>query len=142
MGGTAAVVGIISTIVTAGGSAYKLHQAAEDRRDEKKRLKKQQQRQMQLHSEKEDALKGKQRAMFAASGVDVGQGSPLAVWEETEQKAEQERADILESYGYQADALGSSASRLDTTAAAEAGGTLLSGASAFATNPYIQGYFR
>lgn len=136
MAGTAAVVGVVSAIVGAGATYYQSQQAADDREKEKKRLEEQRQREIQLHIERTDTLASKQRALFAASGVRVESGSPLAVIEETQNKAEQERQDILNMYGYQSDALGSEASRIETTGYAETGGTLLAGTSQFAADPY------
>lgn len=135
MAGSAAVITAVVAVVSAAGTVYTMEQAADDRREEEKRLKQQAEREARLHTERSEKLIGKQRALFAASGVRVDSGSPLAVLKDTEEKAASERAEILKAYGYKADALGSEASRLSTQGYVSGSSTLLSGAADFSANP-------
>lgn len=141
MGGTAAVVGLVISIIGAGGAVYQSRQAAEAAEDEEKRLKEMAKRDAEIHQEQSEKLTAKQRALYAASGVKVGVGSPLAVIARSQAEAEEERQEILKGYGFRRDALRSDASRVRTSGYLTGVGTLLGGTASYAASPYAKNPF-
>ena len=59
MGGTAAVVGLVISVIGAGASAYQAHQAAEARDDEADRMEEMAKRDAEIHREQSEKLTGK-----------------------------------------------------------------------------------
>ncbi len=141
MGGTAAVIGIIGTVIGAGGTLYKTYQEHEHAEKQEKRLKKERQRAAMLHDEKVKRLVGTQLAQYGAAGVRVGEGTPLDVIEETREKGEEERRAILEGYGYDIDAWRDRQRASIWEGGIGAGGTLLSGVGEYAKSPYAKNPF-
>ena len=137
----AATVAVVAFVVGAGSQIYSAHESAKDRDDARDRLKKQAKRDAEIHSEESKALRSKQIALYAASGVRVDDGSPLAVIEESQRRAEEERESILEGFGYREDALSDEASRIRVSGYSGAAGTLLGGAATYATSPYAKNPF-
>ena len=138
----AGTVAVIVAVVGAVRTAYSAHQAAEDRDDAKDQLEKQARRDAEIHAEETERLTAKQKALYAASGVRVDEGSPLAVIAETQRKAEEERNAILQGYGYQGDRLSTEADRIRTTGAFSVAGTLLGGAATYAASPNAKNPFK
>ena len=139
MAGTAVIIG---TIVSAATGAYTTYKSAQDRDDAEDQLKKQAKRDAEVLSENAEILKKKQIAAYAASGVRVDVGSPLAVIEESQRKAEEERSAILEGYGNRGDTLSTEASRIRVGGYSGAASTLLSGATSYATSPNFVNPFK
>lgn len=141
MGGTAAAIGVVSTVVSAGGAVYKHYQEKSDINKEKDRLKEQGRREAEIHKDRTRKLLGAQRAAYGASGVRVGSGTPLEMIDLTAKEAEAERKDIQKGYGYRQDVLDTASRRAGLTGGIEAGGTLLSGAGEYAKSPYAKNPF-
>lgn len=138
MGGTAAVVSAITAVVGAGGAVYKSVEAAKDRERAQDQLRKERKDAKQLHKERTKRLMGQQLAAFGASGVRVGEGTPMDVLDDTRTEAKKERDAIMKGYKYQSDILDRERNRLLIGGGMEAGGSLLTGAAGFASNPYGQ----
>jgi len=136
MATAAVIVGAAGALFGAGATAYSAHQAADERERKEKALKEQAQRDAEIHKQRTAAILGKQKAAYAASGVEVDEGSPLAVITETQQQAEEERKAILKNYEYREDTLTRAASRIRTSGYSSAFGTLLGGAADYASSPY------
>lgn len=141
MGAVPAIIGLVISVVSAGAAYHQSQQAADAREDEKDRMKEMAQRDAEIHREESAKLTAKQRALFAASGVKVDEGSPLAVIAKSQADAEEERQEILRGYGFRADALQTDADRIRTSGYATAGGTLLSGVANYAASPYAKNPF-
>jgi hypothetical protein len=141
MGGTAAVIGLVISVIGAGASAYSAHQAGEARDDEADRMERMAKRDAEIHREQSEKLTAKQRALYAASGVKVGAGSPLAVIAASQVESEEERQEILRGYGFRIDALRTDASRTRTSGYLTGVGTLLGGVSNYAASPYAKNPF-
>ena len=139
MAGTVAVIGFV---IAAAGTAYSAHQAGKATDDEADRLEKQARRDAEIQREETERLTSKQRALYAASGVRVDEGSPLAVTAETQRKAEEERNAILEGYGYREDALRTDADRTRVSGYSSAAGTLLGGAATYSASPSAKNPFK
>jgi hypothetical protein len=136
MGTAAAVIGLVSALV-GGASAYHQSQKAADARDDARdQMKLQAQRDAEIHMRDTEKLTSKQRALYAASGVKVDDGSPLAVILASQADAEEERQAIAQGYGYRTDALGKDANAIRTTGYLNTAGTLLGGAATYASSPY------
>ena len=142
MGGTAAVVGAIATVVGAGGQVYKSFQAASDRERAQKQLKKEQKQAKELHKDRTRRLLGAQAAAYGASGVRGGEGTPLDVHQETAAEAAKERDAIMKGYDYQSDVLQREEDRLRMGGLMSGGGTLLSGGARMAADPYVQDWWK
>lgn len=141
MGGTAAVVGLVISVIGAGAAVHQSMEAAEAREDEEKRMAEMAKRDAEIHREQSEKLTAKQRALYAASGVKVGAGSPLAVIARSQVEAEEERQEILRGYGFRRDALRSDASRIRTSGYLTGAGTLLGGTATYAASPYAKNPF-
>lgn len=141
MAGTAAVVTAITAAAGAGTAVYQANQAAKDRDDAKDRLREQRNREAAILEDEADKLKSKQRAAYAASGVVVDQDSPLAVIEQSQKDAAEQRDAVLKGYDYKASDLSKEASRARTSGYATAAGTLLTGVGDYAANPYTTNPF-
>lgn len=137
----AAVAAVTIAVIGAGATAYSTHQAAEAREDEADRMKDEGKRAAEVHRRQTERLTSKQRAAYAASGVRVGEGTPLAVIEATQRDADEEREEILKGYGYRSDALKKDASRIRVSGYSSAAGTLLGGAAGYASSPYAKNPF-
>ena len=131
MAGTAAIVGAVATLVTAGGQIYQSWQAAEDAEDQERQLKKERKRAAMIHDRETRRFIGSQRTAYAASGVVVDEGTPLAVVRETERLAGEERQAILEGYDARIKSLRTEQRRLRVGGMLKAGGTLLGGIGTF-----------
>lgn len=141
MGGTAAAIGIVSTVISAGGAVYKKYQERSDLKKAEDRLRKQGQRESKIHRKRTRQLLGAQKAAYGASGVRTETGTPLEMIDLTEQEARRERRDIEKGYGYRQDILDTAARRAGITGGIQAGGTLLSGAGEYASSPYARNPF-
>jgi hypothetical protein len=141
MGGTAAVIGLVISVIGAGTAVYQSQQAADAAEDEAKRMEEMAKRDAEIHREQSEKLTAKQRALYAASGVKVGAGSPLAVIARSQAEAEEERQEILKGYGFRSDALRSGASRIRTSGYLTGVGTLLGGTATYAASPYAKNPF-
>ena len=133
MAGTAAVIGAVVTVVTAGGQLYQAWQASEDAEEQERQLRRERQRAAEIHDRDLRRFIGSQRAAYAASGVVVDEGTPLAVVRETERLGEEERRAILEGYDARISSLRTERRRLMVGGMMGAGGTLLGGVGAFAS---------
>lgn len=142
MGTAAVVIGVVTALVGAGSAIHQAGQASDARDDQAKLLEEQAERDAAIQLANTEKLTAKQRALYAASGVRVDVGSPLAVIAATERKAAEERAEILKGYGRRADALRTDADRIQTGGYASGTGTLLGGAADFAESPYAQNLFK
>jgi hypothetical protein len=98
-------------------------------------------RDAEIHREQSEKLTAKQRALYAASGVKVSAGSPLAVIARSQAEAEEERQEILKGYGFRSKALRQDASRTRTSGYLTGAGTLLGGVSNYAASPYAKNPF-
>ena len=141
MAAAAAVIGLVVSVASAGVAYHQSQQAAEAREDEKDRIEDMAKRDAEIHMEESEKLTAKQRALFAASGVKVDEGSPLAVIAQSQADAEEERQEILKGYGFRGDALQTDADRIRTSGYATAGGTLLGGVANYAASPYASNPF-
>ncbi len=141
MAQAAAVIGLVVAIVGAGSSIYQGMQAADAREEEKDRMEGMAKRDAEVLMEESKKLTAKQRALFAASGVKVGEGSPLAVIAKSQADAEEERQEILNLYGFRSKSLTIDADRIRTSSYMTGAGTLLSGVSNYASSPYASNPF-
>lgn len=136
MGGTAAVVSAIVSVVSAGGAVYSSMEKAKDRDRARDQLDKERKQATKLHKDRTKRLMSAQKAAFGASGVRVGEGTPLEVIESTRSEAAKERDAIKKGYKYKSDVLSREADRLRLGGALSAGGSLLSGGAKYAADPY------
>ena len=141
MAGTAAVVGAIGSLAGAGAMIYSGQQQKKDREDEEDRLEKQKARDVDIHKDKTRRLLGAQKAAYAASGVRVGQDTPLAAYYTTKREAEEEREAIKKGYGFRSDVLQTAAKRHGLYGWASGAGTLLKGIGDYSSSPYARNPF-
>lgn len=141
MSGTAGVVSAISTVVAAGGSVYKGLQAASDRDRAQDQLKKEGKQAKKIHKDRTKRLLASQRAAYGASGVRVGEGTPLEVVEQTREDAQKERDAIMKGYKYKGDVLSREEDRFRLGGFMEGAGTLLQGGAKYGASPYAKNPF-
>lgn len=141
MGATAALGGALATLVAGGATAYSMHQAAKDRDKEADRQKKEDKINAKMQKDKTRRLLGMQRAAYGKAGVNPDVGSPLAVIEDTRDRARRERDYIKKGKLHRAEALETEADRLRTNSMFAVGGSLLKGTSSYAASPYAKNPF-
>lgn len=141
MGATAAVVTAVGAVAGAGAAVYSGYEQKQDREREQDRLEEQAARDVDIHKEKTRRLLGAQKAAYAASGVRVGQDTPLAAYKVTKEQAAKEREAIKKGYGYRSDVLGEAARRHGITGWGTGVGTLLGGTAEYASSPYARNPF-
>lgn len=127
MGVTTVVMMGLATAVSAGATAYSAHQkkeAADDQADELDRRLKMEVKQM---DEDAKSLKSRQRAAYAAAGVELEEGTPLAVIEHTQNAARQDREEVLRRGKYTSETIRDEGSDIWTTGMWNTAGTLLGG---------------
>ena len=142
MGTAAAVIGLVSALVGAGTAYHQSQQAAEARDDAADQMEKQATRDSEILEKESERLTAKQRALFAASGVRVDEGSPLAVIAASQAEAQAERDAVMQGYSYRIGAMEDDASAIRTTGYLTTAGTLLGGAATYATSPYARNPFK
>jgi len=125
---TAATVAIImGSVVSAGTSIYAAQQASKARKEQAQMLAIQSLYESEVFAEETEGLEERQRAAYAAAGIEPDMGSPLTIMKDTRRKRDKDIAAIKMGYGFKGAQLRSEAAAISTTGYMKAGSTLLTG---------------
>ncbi len=128
MGATAAIATGAAALIGAGSAAYSAHKSKERAEDQEREIKRRTKKEQERLAEEKEALKGRQRAAYAAAGMDIRKGTPLAVIEETERIYREEHKEVGKRGRYASNIAKREGRDLWTTGMFDTAGTLLGGA--------------